>query len=97
MQDWYTSATWTILPGYVTGVEGRSPASAIEVYNCLEGWDSPVEGPRGGIESTGRDDYEELAEDMAVADRALGEYANTGLEGTAPYREYRSNRLEPRV
>ena len=94
MQDWYRCDTWTITPGHVTGAEGRSPASAIEAYDRLAGWDPSAEGLRGGFELVGRDDYEELVEDLAVAERALEEYATRGLEGTEPYTEYRASRLE---
>ena len=94
MQDWYSSATWTISPGYVTGVEGRSPPSTIETYGRVEEWDPSEERQRGGFELVGRDDYEELVEDLAVAERALEEYEKRGLEGTASYSEYRASRFE---
>ena len=36
---------------------------------------------------------EELAEDLAIAERALDEYGKKGTEGTVSYDEYRNNRL----
>ena len=94
MQDWYSSATWTISPGYVTGLEGRSPLSSIEAYGRVEAWDPSKEELRGGFELVAREDYEELVADLAVAERALEDYASRGLEGTAAYSEYRASRLE---
>lgn len=94
MQDWYSSATWTISPGYVTGAEGRSPPSSIQAFGRVEEWDPSEDRLRGGFEFVGREDYEDLVEDLAVAERAMEEYANQGLDGTVAYSEYRASRLE---
>ncbi len=38
-------------------------------------------------------EYEELMEDLATARRLQGEYADTGVEDTISYNEYRARRL----
>lgn len=50
---------------------------------------------RCGLDLIARDarDDEELAGDLAIAERALDKYGKKGTEGTVSYDEYRNNRL----
>ena len=94
MKDWYNRSTWTIYPGHVAGLEGQSPPSAVETYDRIEEWDPLIDTPWGRGELVSGDEYEELVDDLATAQRALEEYEDRGIEGTTSYSEYRADRLE---
>lgn len=94
MKDWYSRSVWTISPGHVIGLEGQSPPSAMETYDCIGEWNPLPDTPRGGVELVSQDEYEELVDDLATAQRALEEYEDKGLECTTSYSEYRADRLE---
>ena len=94
MKDWYSRSTWTIYPGHVIGLEGQSPPSAMQTYDCIEERDPSIDAPWGGGELVSRDEYEELVDDLATAQRALEEYEDRGLGTTTSYSEYRTDRLE---
>ena len=66
-------------------------ATATALSECGE----PADGLNGEPEFLDSDEYEELAEDMALAQEAVEEYETKGIEGTIPYSQYRSKRLGP--
>ena len=61
----------------------------------LNEWSGPADGRNGEPELVDSDEYEELAEDVALAQQAVEEYEAEGIAGTIPYRQYRSKRLGP--
>lgn len=94
MKDWYDRAVWTITTGCVAAAESRHPSSMTRAWKPAEDWRKSAE-PGGEFEIVARDtrDEEELAEDLAIAEQALDEYAKSGIEGTVSYNEYRKRRL----
>ncbi len=61
----------------------------------LNEWSDPADGLNGEPELVAPDEYEALAEDVALAQQAVEEYETKGIEGTIPYSQYRSKRLGP--
>lgn len=94
MKDWYDRAVWTITTGCVAAAESRHPSSVTRTWKPAEDWRKSAE-PGGEFEIAARDarDEAELAEDLAIAEQALDEYAKSGIEGTVSYNEYRKRRL----
>ncbi len=61
----------------------------------LEGKREPADRLNGEPELVDSDEYEALAEDVALAQQAVEEYETKGIEGTIHYSQYRSKRLGP--
>lgn len=93
MHGWL-SAGWTIVPGHVPGITIPQPTPPRSTAESLRDW-GELETPLGGLEIIGSDEYEELLEDVALAQQAVEEYEAGGIVGTTPYSQYRSKRLGP--
>ena len=89
--DNWVSSGWIIRPGFGAGIVDIPPPRAAEPNLYMPYLtELPV---IEGLRLMELEEYLELLEDLAIAEKVEEEYFSAGIEGTIPYSRYRNRRL----